>query len=179
MRPFSYLILFCFLAAAGPSGTAISQEQGAADYVSEASVAALRIRPVQTLKAAGLEYMPIEVAQAWATQNLGVDLMSIDEIKMVAGFMLPGLPPPVGFVVQLSKDFDPANINPEFLAAEGLQQIGDYQAYLVGTPPVSFYLHAVDPRTVIVASPSMFEEMMKSKQGSRLAGESDRRQSDR
>jgi prepilin-type processing-associated H-X9-DG protein len=163
MQRFTFLILCCFLAAAGLSGRADLQAQDATDYVSETSVAALRIRPLPTLQAAGLEYMPVEVAQAWGKQNLGLDVMSVEEIKMVLGLIVTGAPPPVGFVVHLSEDFDPSNINPELLAADGPQQVGDYQAYLIGTPELSFYVHAVDPRTVIVATPSMFEEMMRSK----------------
>jgi prepilin-type processing-associated H-X9-DG protein len=165
MRRFTFLMLCCFLATAGLKGQAVSQAQDATDYVSETSVAALRIRPLPTLQAAGLEYMPVEVAQAWGKQNLGLDVMSVEEIKMVLGLIVPGAPPPIGFVVHLSDDFDPSTINPELLAANGPQQVGDYQAYLIGTPDLSFYVHAVDPRTVIVATPSIFEEMMRSKPG--------------
>ena len=143
--------------------SARSQEDGASDYVPEWTLAVARSRPAQILKAPGMEFLPIEIAQAWAKQNFGVDLFAVQEVKVVMGMPMPGVEPPVGMLFRLSEDFDPANISPGMISGDGPIDVAGKTVYVIG--PEKLYLHAVDARTVIVSSAQAFESMLEAKQG--------------
>lgn len=166
MTCFCRSLMFAFAAVLLVPQIARGQtDDGATDYVPPFAVAALRSQPMRMFDAPGMEYLPIEVAEAWARENFGLNLKAIKEVKLVVGVPMPGgAEPPFGVVVRLSEDFDPANIAPKLLAEEGPQKVADRDVYLLG--PDKVYLHAVDAKTVIISSPSMFEPMMEAKQGS-------------
>ncbi len=142
-----------------------AQEDGATDYVPELAIAVMRSRPMRMPQVAGMEYLPIEIAEAWAKQNFGVDLAAIQEVKVVIGMPIPGGEPPSGVLMRLSENFDPANINPDLLAKAGPSKVGGHDVYMLGPQEDKWYLHVVDAQTVIVASTTMFESMLASKQG--------------
>ncbi len=163
MTPVRCLLILALAPVVFLPAIASAQEDGATDYVPDFAVAVMRSQPTRMLQAPGMEYMPIEVAQAWAKENFGVDLNSIVEVKVVVGVPMPGSEPPYGVLIRLSDDFDPENISPDLLAQPGPQQVADRDVYVVG--PQEAYLHAVDARTVIFSAPQMFEPMLDAKQG--------------
>lgn len=144
--------------------TARPQDDGATDYVPPFTVAVMRSQMAGMLTQPGMEYFPTEIAEVWSRQNFGVELASVQEVKIVLGMPGPGGEPPVGVLVRLTEDFDPENINPTMLAEEEPKMIGDHEVWVLG--PQKQYLHAIDARTVIVASQQMFEPMLAAKQGS-------------
>ncbi len=142
---------------------AAAQEPGATDYVPDWSIAVMRSQPASMLRTPGMEYFPIEIAQAWSKENFGVDPLNIQEIKLVVGMPMPGTAPPVGLLIRLNQDFDPAKINPDLLGEDGPKKVADKDVYVLG--PENTHLHAVDARTVIISSPQSFESMVNARQG--------------
>lgn len=151
-----------------PSAGEEDQSAGhAAEYVPPAAVVAVRIRADAIWHLPEFQWMPTEVAQAWSEVNLGLNLSSIEEVKLVAGIPMGPGTPPVGAVVRLTEDFDPTGIDPKLLIAPQPETVDGREVFLIGDRPAeAFYLHAIDPRKVLIAAPAIFQSMVSEPDGS-------------
>ncbi len=144
--------------------TAEGQKAAARQFVPPLSLVSIRLNAAKMFQSPSFEMLPFEVAQAWCLENLGLDLMSVSEIKLVVGMPMGPGTPPLGAVVRLAKDFDPSNISADLLVVPGIQQVGDHKVYILGNRE-SVFLHMVNDRTVLLAMPNMFEPMLVSADG--------------
>lgn len=124
------------------------------------SLASVRLDPKSLWEDPMIQAMPVEVAEAWSEQTLGLDLRSIEEIRGVVAMPMGPGPPPMGFVVQLSAAFDPAKIDPSLLLTPKPEDFGSRQVYNVGTPELPMMLHMVDPQTAVIATSMMLNLMI-------------------
>lgn len=134
-------------------------------HVPEFSILSLRIRPQPVVQSPRFQWLPIEVAKAWGEVNLGVDPTKTEEIRIIAGMPAGPAAPPLGAVITLGEDFDPAEINPDLLLAPDPITVGGRSVYRLGDRTQEFYLNALGPRSVLVATPRMFESMVAEPQG--------------
>lgn len=93
--------------------------QDPAQFVRPASLVSARLQASAILEKDWIKWLPVEVAQLWADENLGSDLTSIQDIRFVSAMPMGSGQVPGGIVVNLSKDFDPGRINPQFLLSDG------------------------------------------------------------
>ncbi len=110
-----------------------------------------------------VRWLPLEIADAWSRENLGLDLDTVAEIRFVLGMPMGPGPPPVGFLVRLTAPFDPAGIDPMLLRREAPDRIGERRVYPMGDESFPLVLHALNPQTIFIASPMMLEPMITAK----------------
>ena len=79
-----------------PQSSIRAQEEGATDYVPPTAIAVMRNKVQPTFQAPGMEFMPIEIMDAWARQNFGVQWTSMTDVKLIVGVPMPGGRPPFG-----------------------------------------------------------------------------------
>ncbi|TWU65595.1 hypothetical protein V7x_11430 [Crateriforma conspicua] len=167
LSPAVYTAAFLLMALVGGVCDAQSDDERASGgsivdsaYLPPTSIATARIRPQLLLESEIFQWMPIEVAEAWTQEALGLDLRSVQDVRFVLNFPAGRGAPPMGFVIRLSQPFDPAGIDPELLAVEDPQMVGQRQVYALGDRQMPFLLHALDPQTILIASPAMLEPMI-------------------
>ncbi|QDT11710.1 DUF1559 domain-containing protein [Planctomycetes bacterium K23_9] len=119
-----------------------------------------RMNAPQFLKTPGFDWLPIEVAQAWSQSMLGLDPMSIIEIKTVSSLLADRGTTAIGFVVTLSEDYDPTKISQELLATPATQTIDGKTVFVLDQSNATLLLHAVTPRKILVASELMLQPML-------------------
>ncbi len=154
-------LLFLLMVAVLLSGRSVAQDAASSEFVPPTSLVAVRVNLRQIVRAPSFEMMPVEVAEAFCDESLGLDFHSIAEIKLLIGMPAGPGEPPIGAVIKLTKDYDPSNIDPQFLATPPTQQINGKEVYaLDNVPPV--LLHLADPRTALLASQPMLELMLSS-----------------
>ena len=136
-----------------------------AQYVPASALTASRMNVKSFLEMPELEWLPVEVAQAWSKEKLGLDPMTLVEVKSVSG--LPQAPgnSPMGFVVTLSQDFDPANISPQMLDPAKTRMVAGKKVYVLAQSRPAMFVHALTPRKVIVATETFFEPMLDAPNG--------------
>ena len=130
------------------------------EFVPPDTMMVSRMNVAQTLKTPGLDWLPIEVAQAWSQSMLGLNPMTIIELKSVTGVPQGPGQSPVGFVVTLAEDYDPAKISQEILATPPTKNIAGKTVYVIDEAQPALWVHAVTPKKILVANELMFESML-------------------
>lgn len=138
-------------------------QQDANSYVPTDAAISLRVKVQRLAKSVILETMPVEVAEAWCLDTLGLDLASVDEVKVLMGIPTGPEPPPLGAVVYLTADYDPSGIDPEKLGVRDITKTGN--DYLIDLGPESVVIHMVDKRTAVIALTRMLEPMLAAAEG--------------
>jgi hypothetical protein len=115
--------------------------------------------PNEIISAPEMKMMPIEIASAFTIENIGVDIVDVESITAVLG--TPG-PQGVeyGMVIRFSKDINPRLLNRKILGGP-VETISGYQAYPLADVP-NTYLHRVDAKTFVVATPNYLANMVGS-----------------
>ncbi len=139
---------------AASAGVAIPTAMVPAD-----ALATVAIHPQEILAAPELKMLPIEIADASMLEHIGVSLLHIDSIT---GFI--NTPDPVGVefgvLIRLTQDLDSGRLNRERFAGPA-EQVAGYTAIPLADIPGA-YLHRVDPRTFVVATPQYLDAMLGS-----------------
>lgn len=156
-----------------PDATAQSPElPESASYVPQAGLAAVVIRPQPIINypdvmESTLRLFPIEVVEAWGAENLGVNPLSLAELKVVVGMPVGPGPPPLGMVFTLLEDFDPENLSEEMLAAGGPTTNAGRTLYplAVNGRETGMVLEMIDARRGLIGEPTMLQSMRNAKEG--------------
>lgn len=114
-----------------------------------------------------MQRMPIEVAQAWGDEYLGMNPLAIAEIKVIVGMPSGPQPPQFGLVITTLEDFDPQKMNPQLLKPSGPVMQQDSKLYPLAIPdsPVDLLLEMVNSRTALISDALMLQAMRQSPQG--------------
>lgn len=160
------------VAVSGLSAQAQIADKLSTAYIPEEAMAVVYLHPQDVMGSPEMKLMPTEVADAWMQENLGVQLADIAVVKLVA--TPPGeRPPAMGIVIELSKDFNMAQMNRDLLAGPA-EMLDGFEVYPVAEMPPGMYLHQADARTVIVAQDSLLGSMLAAAEGrgdlAKLAG---------
>lgn len=126
------------------------------------ALAVVAVFPAEFLSAPQMKLMPTEVASAWTIENIGVDLMDVESITAVTGVPGPNAPE-YGVVIRLNKDFDAKLLNRDIIGGPA-EMIGGYRAVPIANVP-NTYLHRVDAKTFIAATPDFLVKMLASEGG--------------
>ena len=123
------------------------------------AVGAFFFFPQEVLKTPELKLMPIEIADAWLTENVGIKLADIESVRGYTG--IPGpLGPNFGMLIKLNADLDATRINRDRFAGPA-EKVGELTAIPLRDMPGS-YLHRVDPKTYVIATIDMLSPMITS-----------------
>lgn len=121
------------------------------------AMATMMIFPQEILSAPEMKMMPIEIADAWMVENVGVELSAIQSVTAVVG-----TPGPMGIEygvrIQLKQDLDARRLKRERFAGPAEQVSGHMAIPLAEVPGA--YLHRVDPRTYVVATGNFLGAML-------------------
>lgn len=141
-------------------------DDGARAYVPASGLVSVRLNVAALIGSPSLEMVPVEVAQAWCEESLGLDLESVSEIKVIIGMPTGPGPPPIGAVVRLTKPFHPSTINQDVFGDVTVMEVGDHEVHVLGNGRnESFYLQMANPTTALVMTPNMLEQMLNAKGG--------------
>lgn len=160
-----------------PTGVPLARAQqpplpASATYVPPLGLGAVVIRPQSLIRypeppVPELRLLPLEIIEAWGREKLGINLLSLAELKIILGIPVGPQPPQVGFVFTFLDDFDPANISPDLLAADTPQTVNGRQQYALASPPggPTFVLEMIDAKTGLIADPLMLDAMHQAADG--------------
>lgn len=171
-RSFCWLVVYGLgLTLAAPAS---AQDNAAANRIAPAVAAAQPIAtpmipadavgaffffPQEVLKTPELKLMPIEIADAWLTENVGIKLADIESVRGYTG--IPGpLGPNFGMLIKLNAELDATRINRDRFAGPA-EKVGELTAIPLRDMPGS-YLHRVDPKTYVIATIDMLSPMVTS-----------------
>ena len=141
-------------------------------YVPATALAAVVIRPQPIIgypdvMESQLRLFPLEVFEAWGAENLGVNPLSLAELKVVIGMPVGPIPPPLGMVFTLLEDFDPENLSEDLLAAGGPVTNGGRTLYplAIDGRETGMVLEMIDARRGLIGDPTMLQSMQNAKDG--------------
>lgn len=161
-------LLLCFAAnllpgissAQAPAASGEAVPKMPAEMIPDDAIAAVFMSPTRMMKSPDWEMMPVEVLQAVALENLGIDPYHIDGITVMGG--VPGLNGPVGgAVIEFNRD----------VAVESLKFIdelreGEYLGMKVyeipENPPLR--LHQLNARTWLIGVGGYVKRMAQANQ---------------
>ncbi|HJT31687.1 MAG TPA: DUF1559 domain-containing protein [Pirellulales bacterium] len=132
-------------------------------YISDRPLTAWVLHPQQLLTAPAFQSLPIEVFEAAAQQEAGIDIFSIEELIVAVTVNLPQ-PPLPSWIVRFNKPCDQAAIVAHLASGAG-PKIGKLESHRVknADPLVMAF---PDDRTVLVASAEELAEMIAAKNAS-------------
>lgn len=147
----------CFLSGSLKAQDTTGDFSIATEMLAQDALAAVAVFPQQVLSSPQMKLMPIEIASAWSVENIGVDVQDVESITACVGSPSPaGVE--FGFVIKLSKDFDARLLNKRLIAGPA-EVIGGYRAIPLANLP-NAYLHRIDPKTYVAATPEFLTQMM-------------------
>lgn len=132
-------------------------------FISSRPLMAVVLHPQPLLTAPQFQAMPIEIFEAVAVQEAGIDISKIEEVVLLVTANLPQ-PPLPAWIVRFNEPCDQKAIL-QHLSTGETEQIADVQAHRAkGAEPL--LLAFPDERTMLVASSDELAEMLKAKQPS-------------
>ncbi|HBJ36328.1 MAG TPA: hypothetical protein DDZ51_16570 [Planctomycetaceae bacterium] len=167
------LMIVAVLAVEPPRAFGQAAALSAAEsYVPPMGLAAIVLRPqaligYPTYPSPSMQRMPIEVAEAWGQEYLGMNPLSIAEIKVIVAMPTGPQPPQFGLVITTLEDFNPDKMDPSLLKASGPVMQQNRKIYPLAIPdsPVDMVLEMVNARTALISDPLMLQSMRQSAQG--------------
>jgi hypothetical protein len=108
-----------------------------AEHVPADAIIVSRMNVPHFFKTPGLDWLPLEVAQAWSESKLGLNPMDILEIKSVMGMPTGPGQQSTGILITLAEDYDPSKISAELLGNPPTETIAGRTVHIVaGAKPV-------------------------------------------
>lgn len=121
------------------------------------ALATVMIFPQEILADPEMKMMPVEIADAWMVENIGVELSGIQSLTGVVGTPGPaGLE--FGVWIRLKQDLDARRLNRERFAGPA-EQVNGLMAIPLAEYPGA-YLHRIDARNYLVATGEFLGAMM-------------------
>lgn len=132
-------------------------------YITDRPLTAWVLHPQQVLNAPAFQSLPIEVFEAAAQQEAGIDIFSVEELIVAVTVNLPQ-PPLPSWIVRFNKPCDQAAIVAHLVSGAG-PKVGKLESHRVknADPLVMAF---PDDRTLLVASPEELTEMIAAKNAS-------------
>jgi prepilin-type processing-associated H-X9-DG protein len=127
-------------------------------YVPEGAVATIVLHPRAFFSQRSMRLMPLEMIRATGEQQVGIDPLKIDQIKVVVGEIGP-MGPTFGAVVQMADPVEIGDLNEDLVRTEEPVTIEGKEYYTVDGPP-GVVLHQLDGRTGLVGMQPFLEQML-------------------
>ncbi len=166
LLPVAAVFSFCLGSFFAPGKVAVAQEDALA-FIPPGAVTVLTVKPQKLLEHPMVEMMPVEIAEVWTDENLGLNLRSIEQVRVVVNVPIPNNPgtPVVGAVVKLSEAYDPTKIAPQYLLEPQPRDLSGRKVWVLGTQQQPIALCPIDETTVVLADRTMFRLMLGAPEG--------------
>jgi hypothetical protein len=128
-------------------------------YVPPSAIAVIVLHPQAFFSQHSMRMMPLELIRAAGEQQLGINPLQIQQIKIVIG-ETGAMGPIFGAVVQMAGAVALEDLNPEVIQTEQAITIGGREYYSIDNVPPEVMFHQVDPRTALVGMQPLLEEML-------------------
>ena len=135
-------------------------------YVPLDGIMMLDVRPADILAAENLHLLPMEIAEAWSLDNIGIGPSQCEAMRFVMATpaMGPQIQPFAALIVKLRQPSKVTELNPQ-LISDTPEEIDGHTCYAVKGPP-GVVLHQVDPQTIILASSGYLDAVLDAAEGS-------------
>lgn len=157
----------CFFGFALQASAQESKAIGNAFLPTDAAATVI-MRISETLASPQTELYPVEIANAWCQQNIGMTAEDIETVRVIAA-----VPGPTGLmvaaVIKLKQDFNLAQVNAEMVNANEPVDVDGNTCYPINTPFPAM-LHEYDKRTVILATPNYMDTVIRAGTDDRVLG---------
>ncbi|MCG8651300.1 MAG: DUF1559 domain-containing protein, partial [Pirellulales bacterium] len=129
------------------------------DFIPVDGMVAGVVNPAGTLASPVLEMLPVEIADAWCLENIGVPLKQVESIKVIIA--APG-PEDAMFaaLVKFSQDVSVQDLNTQFVG-DPVEVDGHACFEFVGPPGV--VLHQLGSKEIVMASRSYLDRVIESR----------------
>ena len=123
------------------------------------------VHPADIVKSETLRLLPMEIAEAWSLDNIGVAPSQCKSMRfvMASPAMGPQLQPFAAMIVQLNEPFKVTDLNPQLLF-EDPEEIDGHTCYVMKGPQ-GVVFHQPDPQTIILSSSSYLDAVLSASQG--------------
>ncbi len=166
------LVLTTALSSIAPQSTIAQdiastvQDTGTANdrYVPDDALAALSLKPLKWFENPMLEMFPIEVIRVQLTEQIGIDPMTISEIKAVVSLDPQTMQPRVGAILTLAKAPDFQRLLEAVRATPDAVQVSGRETYPINGPPGTV-ISLIDDQTVFIGTANYMQEMLDAEQG--------------
>ncbi len=133
-----------------------------AEHVPADAIIVSRMNVPHFFKTPGLDWLPLEVAQAWSESKLGLNPMDILEIKSVMGMPTGPGQQSTGILITLAEDYDPSKISAELLGNPPTETIAGRTVHIVAGAKPTLYLATLSPKKYLLANRNMLEPMLQA-----------------
>ena len=132
------------------------------------AAATMIMRVSETLSSPQTELYPIEIANSWCQQNIGMTAEDIETVQVITA--VPGpTGPMVAAVIRLKQDFNLAQVNAEMVNAKHPVDVDGNACYPINAP-LPAMLHEYDKRTIILATPNYMDSVIRAGTDDRVLG---------
>jgi hypothetical protein len=132
-------------------------------YVPSNAVAVITLHPQAFFSQRSMRLAPLEVIRAAGEQQLGINPLQIQQVKVVLGEVGP-MGPIFGAVVQLAEPVELAKLDGKLLMGDQPVALEGRDFHMVDGPP-GIMLHQIDPRTMLVGIQPQLEQMLAAPNG--------------
>jgi prepilin-type processing-associated H-X9-DG protein len=131
-------------------------------FIPASPLAAVIVHPAPILAAPQFQSMPIEILEAAALQEAGIDISKVEEVVLLVAFNPAQPQPPLpAWIVRFSEACDQTAIAEHLSTGPG-EKIGGLESYLVkDADPLSIVFP--DDRTMLVATAAELSDMLSAK----------------
>lgn len=135
-------------------------------YIPMDGVVLLDVRPADLVAAKNLHLLPMEVAEAWSLDNIGIAPADCESMRFVMATpaMGPQIQPFAALVANLKKPFKVTDLNSQ-LIFENSEEIDGHTCYVM-KGPAGVVFHQPDPQTIILASSGYLDAVTDAAAGS-------------
>ena len=150
----------CFLVSALPAVAQESEKPFGNAFLPPDAAATIVMRVSETLASPKAELYPIEIANAWCVQNIGVPAESIETVQVIAA--PPGPTGPMfAAVIRLKQAFELSKVSPEMVNANEPVDLDGRSCYRINTP-LPAMLHEYDSKTVVLATTNYMDTVLRA-----------------
>lgn len=145
---------------------AVSAQHLSPQFVPGDAIAVVVASPAELLSDPRMEMFPIEVVRAQSKQQIGVDPLEVQRLKLVVG--MPGpRGPGFGLVLEFTRDYAVSDLPERLRGTAAPQQVDGLALYSLnlgpGSPPLALIQH--DARTWLIGPHAYVPMMAKADQG--------------
>ena len=157
----SLVVVICVVITSDP---AFSQSANVGNqYVPFDGFLLAELRPAEIMTSPATRLYPLEVAEAWSLDNVGISLHDCESVRFVLGAPGPG-GPPAALIISLNKPFEAKNLNPQIVRTDETIESDGKTCYRVNAP-MDVVLHQPDPKTLIVSQSFYLGSVLRAAEG--------------
>ncbi|TWU39651.1 DUF1559 domain-containing protein [Novipirellula artificiosorum] len=160
----SAILSTCLLLTAVCSAQSNSSRSGVSkigsEYIPTDAVVTVVMTVADTIANPVAEMYPIEVAEAWCKEHVGIVPSNVDRLKVVAGAPGPG-GPMLAIIVSLRNDGSIDNVNANLLASKEPIDVDGHSAYRLRNPPDTAMMFQ-DARTLVIATDNYLDAVLRA-----------------